>query len=420
MLRAGRLRGYIMAVAMVLGGVSLLLLLRAGLSTGEFTLYDEEARAQEAQDATLALQESALAQLMYAPDWHEGFSKQEFPNGPASARMTFASRDPLPWSLNNVDGKKAEPGWDTRVVPPGFAHLVSRGLSPDPHPENPFDDGQALPVNRQSLVQVYRRYWLEDFRKNQRDQPRHEWTFSDADPKHPSHLYRGGYLVMGGFGRTDGLFAEAGESWWEDYDLEAEVAYYGNRGFGFLVRSDGFDGYAALVSPVQGRDACVGASVQFFMTGPFGRGWVPFSDGPPDATLVVDGADPPVLNPFLTQGPEYVLERHLLNTHMVPKYTLPPGFWRIRLSVQDHDPEGREDRSLALTVVPLVCDPKTKTLAESPVSRTFTVPQPATRDYPRGRIGFFCEPDTVVGLTRVRVLKRGQAMVTVPSTWTDR
>lgn len=398
-----RQRGYILLAVLTLGLLALFLGTHCALQVVEFDVLGTWANGERADECAGALQESAVARLMYDPSWTGGIGKRDFEDAPARGFLTFDKTLSVPYAFNNAGGTGPALGWNGRMVPPGYVHLVSNATSPDNDPDRLTDGGRGIRVVRQGLVNPYRIVWTEDFNLENKGKPRHEWRFSDR-----YHIIKNRYCFLGGFDHHDVSWAQAVSPAWKNYDLDAVVAYYGQKGFGMAVRTTDKDGYCVVISPVHRDGAACGASVQFFSSGAFGHDFAPFSDTPPDASLVLPGGDE-TTNPFLAQGPTYELEKSGADVRMVPHYALPMGLWHVTLSV--------EDERIGVRVATLAIDPKSHAIVENGRARTIWTQLKGKRQYERGSIAFFSEPDTVVGFTNVQVKIRGPALISIPARW---
>ena len=393
-------RGYVLVVVLTLGLLALYLGTYCALQVVEFNVLGAWANGERANECAGALQEAAVANLMYNPSWSTGFDKRYFEDPPARGFLTFDPKQSVPCSLNNAGATGAARGWNGRAVPPGYVHLVSCATAPD---ESPSLFGRGVRAVRQGLVNPFRIVWTEDFNLDNKGKPRHEWRFSDG-----YHIIKDRYCFLGGLAHHDVSWAQAVSPLWKHYDLDAVVAYYGQKGFGMTVRSNDRDGYCVVISPVHRDGASCGASVQFFRSGAYGHDFTPFSTEAPDANLVLPGDDEKN-NPFLAQGPTY--ERHTsgADVTMEPRYELPMGLWHVTLSVED-------DR-IGVKVSTLVLQPKTGIIVESGQTRAFWTRIPRQNALERGSIAFFAEPDSVVGFTNVQVKIRGPALISIPARW---
>jgi hypothetical protein len=416
------LRGYIMGLVLTLGGLALYQLLFCASQTSDFTILRQQMSSISSLDAALGLEETALAKILYDPNWSESLSR-EVQKPSTSSTLTFNSKGAEPYSTNNSASFAGATGWGARVVPPGYTHLATSSSS---------RDGYRL--RHQSLVNAYTQYYLEDFGNPDRSAPdtpcRNKWTFEGK------HKIKDGYCFLKG--EEKGAFAESGEAWWEDYDLEAIVAYYGENGFGLLVRSESFNGYCVRIAPVHARSGLNGGSIRFTSVkgAPAKPDWnlltqdVIFS---PDYTAPSPSVNEEIsysanYNPLVC-GPNIKKDDKgypVLSAEGYPKLDFAMGFWKIQASVENWDKNGAPSAMPWLSVMITRLEHRNVKglcrLAETKDVLSFKAPQPAGKDLQclKGKIGFFCEAESAIGFTNVIVRKRGLAMVSIPSRWVDR
>ncbi|NDD29776.1 MAG: hypothetical protein EB084_16075 [Proteobacteria bacterium] len=413
-----RRRAYILVVTLVSSVLTLFLMLHAGLQTEHFQLSRAAVHGMRNGAAISALQQSAIDRLMYDPDWHEGYPYSYIDAERVNATLTFDAGKAV-HATNNHAGESAVPSYDGRPVPAGFVNLAARSLSPDDSPTNPYDDSLSLKSTRQMMVNVYRQYFLEDF--NQDGQPgtsREAWT---CEPKREfSVIDQFGFLGVSAED-PEVVLVQAGKTWWKDYDLEAVVAYYGYGGFGLVVRSDDTQAYAVSITPQHAFDRLTGAVVQPCLMRARGYNWTLLPGASAMSTpLTVDQGNE-LTNPFITVEPREVVTS--ADGSRTVRRDLPFGFWRIKVSVEDHDLFDREHRVLFITVTRL--EPrrgeggKITTFVDGPSWRSPDIALPPQGGPERGRIGFFCQRKTAIGFTNVVVNKRGRAMVRIPSAWSE-
>lgn len=422
-------RGYVLAVTLVLCTLVFFLLAYTGLQSTAFWLLNDALYSQRALDATYALGSEAVAKMMYDPTWQDGFDETFFKDPESVASLNFKtgkSTPSGPYGVNNYSNPAPTTGWDGRTIPPGYTNLVIIGKAPENTPGYTLDDAYAIRITRQAMVNVFYRYFLEDFNEDGKGTPRNTWVFNN-NPSLSINPFQGGYCYLGMLPRpgSEPVYAEAGEKWWEDYDLEAIVAYYGYGGFGLIVRSNALDGYGVLISPVHSADATIGAAVQFCTTGAIGRSWQPFlADGALQLVLGDDTQENP--NPFVTAQPQYKDGDPLnLDFSKTPDFTAPYGVWKVVFSVENKDIDGKDSMFVYVSVtrIDYVNDASGTALKEGSTWVSEKVQQPARTDplfREKGKIGFFTEPGTLIGITNVVVNKRGKAMVSIPAQWYNR
>lgn len=418
MVTSVRRRGYVLMVTLITSVLVLFLLLYAGVHNEHFQMSRSLLYGTRNAAAITALQQSAIDRLMYDPEWSEGYRHTYLGVDRVNATLTFDQKASV-HATNNHAGEQAVPSYDGRAVPPGFVDLASTSLSPDDTPDNSFDDYLSLKTTRHMMVNVYRQYFLEDFNSNgQPGSARQAWSCDPANE----------YSVIDRFGflgvtpdDTDVIVAQAGKDWWQDYDFEAVVAYYGYGGFGMIVRADDSQAYAVSITPQHSFDRLVGAVVQPCLMTARGHSWTLLPDAEGFAQpLTVDGGSVST-NPFITDEPREVVTDP--DGSRKARRDMPFGFWRVKVSVEDHDLFDKTHRILQVSTTRL--DPRrdqgghTTGFIDGPTWTSPEIPQPSQDAPKRGRIGFFCQRKTAIGFTNVLVNKRGRAMVRIPSAWAE-
>ena len=410
-------QGYILAVTLVTCFLVVFLLLHAGVQTEHLQLARTIEHQTRNGNAAHSLHQLAIDRLMYDPQWREGFDYRTLGLPGVNASLTFDPQHSF-HSTNNHANEVAATSWDDKIVPPGFVNLTVTSLSPDATPDNPLDNDLSVQTVRQMMVNVYRRFFLEDFNDNgQTGVARNAWTFSPAQEGRIIGTYA--YLGVGA-SDSDTSFAMAGKDWWRDYDLEAVVAYYGYGGFGLLVRASGKRAYGVAISPVHACDRLVGAAVQpCLLEGPRDWRFLPQVERMQDKLMVDQGSEGN--NPFITAPPaRYVLVQD--ESRKIPERHSPFALWRIRVSVENKDLHDTPHRVLQVRVTrldPSVGAAPSSRFTEGPTWVSPEIEQPAGGPE-HGRIGLFCQNKTAIGFTHVIVNKRGRAMVRIPAVWTTR
>ncbi|HXE71338.1 MAG TPA: hypothetical protein VNO81_01655 [Candidatus Nitrosotenuis sp.] len=383
--------GYILLLVLVLCGISFALLLYSAPGSDLFRLAWERQEHQNRYEAAAAAQNAAISGLMYNPDLpapppgsdSQTPSLQSLQVDLADVQgvLTFQPGNP-PYSTSNYGNQTAATGWGVprpRTVPAGQVHLVAVGRK---------GDRDTMTALRQALVQPFYQYLYEDFNADgQGSQPRLPWTYL---PGTSGHLIQDSYMFLGSpiYQHNKIQIAQTGLPIWQDFDLEAHVAYYGNTNFAFCFRlSPAFEGYMLQMQPRIGLEQVDGVDVTCTALISQGQDTIPY----PQAEQYIDD---PIFQPQVD-------------------LTEQPAEWTLRVSVQGtsvwlsaRDPQSGEFRPMGQPFDLTQLSPK---LQEEGYPALFT----------SGGIGFWSGIATCVGVTNVIVNKRGEAMIYIPAQWRE-
>lgn len=194
-------RGYLLIITLLAGGALLFLgvvVLRFVSDRNQMTSRLE--REWVAEGAALAGLERARLALSKDPKWTAGLEADE-PHSRGHASITFAPSARGGWSTGNVNGDPPVKGFDGRVVPPGFVHVVSTGTS------------GASTFTTQAMLCV-RGALLDDTFDEGGATSRPEWT----QVRGSDFRVDGGCYTLGGPSEHLTL---TGSDDWRDYKLEA-------------------------------------------------------------------------------------------------------------------------------------------------------------------------------------------------------
>lgn len=276
-------------------------------------------------------------------------------------------------------------GWNNRIIPPGFVHVVSRGKSND------------LYTVREALMNPYYRLYYEGFDQMNGSAPKNQWYY-----KNSSYSVKDYFLFMGNLNPVNPTpeFVITGDLRWKDYDFISEVAYYGNaegsNGFGMMFRYDGENGYGFLIVPRINRETIIGADI--FLSKINGDDWEPI--GTP--TTVLDGTDWQGHNPFYWEN-----------------YADSPALWALQVSVEAETQKsgsGKTEKHKAwFSAAAIDRTKKTYDLVKVTDKIDLSLGGDIIKN---GAIGFFAEEmGTEIGITNIVVNKRGMAEIRVVSEW---
>ena len=438
--RLKRNKGYILAVTIVLCTIILFLLVYTGMTSTQIKLLDDIFYAEKALDASYALENAAVAKMMYDPEWHEGFTRYYYRDDMATAYMVFnqdKKKIPVPYSYNNYNTSKNATGWDGRTIPPGYVNLVIPAMSPDSSEKLTQINLQANNYLRQGMVRLYRDFFFEDFNKDgDGKSPRHEWKETCEPPLNPDRFgndtvapvhYKDSYCYMGQkSGYWHDIFIEAGDVRWQDYDMEAVVAYYGYGSFGMYINArEPQDGYGVLFAPRAGdpgipaNHTLQGGSILFCYSKKV-RSWTQYSPDPYWEPFDVDNArvsmdwysDNKRHNPFMKEENKTRCIDYLY------------AMWKITISSsKTKDDKGKEKQVMKVTMVPIDVTGSSDDLNlnlredESWTSGEIKIPDDVNK---KGRVGIYCEPNTMIAVTNIKLKKRGDPLVSIPARWHNR
>ena len=430
-------KGYILAVTFVLCTIILFLLVFTGMTSTQIKLLDDVLYAEKALDASYALENAAIAKMMYDPKWDEGFTRYYYKDDMATAYMVFNQDKknlPVPYSYNNFDGRNNINGWDGRTIPPGYVNMVIPAMSPDSSEKLTQINFKANNYLRQSMVHLYRDFFFEDFNKDgDGKSPRHEWTQTCDPPLHPDRFgndtvapvhYKDSFCYMGQKKRYwHDIFVEAGKEEWQDYDMEAVVAYYGYGSFGMYINAEKpQEGYGVLFAPragdpgIPGNYTLQGGSILFCYTKKI-RTWTKYS---PD----------PYWEPFDVDNSRVSMDWYSNNSRHNPfmkeenKTRCPDvlyAMWKIILSSSKiKDDEGKEKQVMQVTLIPIEVsgnkDDLDLKLREDQkwTSDEIAIPDDVSK---KGKAGIYCEPNTMIAVTNIKLKKKGEPLVSIPASW---
>lgn len=437
-MQSGKIKGYILVVTMIFCGLILFLLINTGMSKVQIQLLNDVIFAERALDACYALENAAIAEMMYDPAWDKGFDREYFKDDMATAFMIFEKNKKipaLPYSYNNYEGSKTTQGWDGREIPPGYANLVIPAMAPDNSYDpkvNPF----ANHYLRQSMVRIYREFFFEDFNKDGNgSEPRHTWTSACDPPLDPDHdirdkvppvHYQDSYCYLGQKSPYwHDVFIEAGETDWKNYEMEAIVAYYGCGAFGiYMHAAEPQNGYGVLFAPRAGEmdipNNCTlqGGSILFCYTKKI-RTWTDYSPDQYWEPFDVDNSrismdwysDDTRHNPFMKEENE------------TSGGDLLYGMWKITLSASSVKDGDKKTKIMKVSMTPIkVSGDASSPDLEEMKDEKWTSPEiKAPDDFcDKGLIGFYCEPGTLIAFTNVLVRKKGRPLVEIPAQWHEK
>lgn len=355
-------KGYILALTLVLCSIMFFYLLFGGADIENFSMLDESVNRQLTKDAAGGTQASAIARIMYSPDWNDGFKTKDMTFTGASASVTFDKKSKKPYSTNNFLNPSPAVGWNGREIPPGYIHLVVNAESDHiSAPGRPM-----VSMVTEALVNPFYLLYFEDFNADGKgDKARWQWNY-----KGKGHVVEDSFLFMGSPdpNHNQEQFTSSGKSWWTDYDFKANLVYYGDNAFDMLFRIDeGYEGLAMRIIPAISGDKVVGAEVQVCKVTYNGEEF--------------EGID---FQTILDKGNAF--ESDSL-----------PVFWELKVSV--------EGKKAWLSV------------NDKKVTKEFNLTLKGPNVSQKGEIGFHTEQGAEIGVTNVTVDKRGTAMVSITSQW---
>lgn len=367
-------RGYVLLLTLAMGSavLALLFLVAPGSNLNRLQL-GRETQQQLAASARSSV-DAAMSALIYSPDFggqSEGLSWTPEANGRIGT-LSFDSKKTASYSSNNFKGKKPVSGWDGRKIPAGQVHLV----------------GGSSKLEHQALVQPFTQVLVEDFNKDGNGgESRLPWVFF---PDTTGHLCQNQYMFLGSktYRKNQAQWMMIAGPRWQDYDLDAHVAYYGNSSFGFSMRTqNGFEGYRLELQPkiglqkVDGLDATVTAVI-----------------GAGQTELPYPTAAQALIDPLLTSSIDLSAQ---------------PVEWTFRMSVRG--------QQLSLSV----WDPSKSEFHSLGVSWDLSKFSPALQaaGYPAsfdfGGIGVWSQVDNGLGVANVVVRLEGSTLIRVQSRWED-
>lgn len=355
-------KGYILALTIVLCSVMFFYLLFGGADIESFSMLNESQNRQLTEDAADGAQASAIARIIYSPGWDDGFKADKLSFTGAEASITFDKKSKKPYSTNNFMNPSPTKGWNSRQIPPGYIHLVVNAQSDQfSAPKKP-----TVSMIREALVNPYYLLYFENFNANGKgNMAKWKWNY-----KGKGHVIEDSFLFMGSTNpdHNQEQFASSGHDWWTDFDLKANLVYYGQNAFDILFRIDeGYEGLAMRVIPAISGDKIVGAEIQVCKVTYNGEAF--------------EGID------FQT-----ILEKG--NAFETKKL---PAFWDLKVSV--------EGKKAWLSV------------NDEKVTKKFDLTKRGPSISSKGEIGFHTEPGAEIGVTNVTVDKRGTAMISITSQW---
>lgn len=172
----------------------------------------------------------------------------------------------------------------------------------------------------------------------------------------------------------------AGDDWWTDYSVKANVVYYGNNPFGIIFRAKDFDGYGMMISPMISGEKVVGAAISINRIDFDGMSWTAWD--------------------YQYVWPSDTGEANVFTTDNLPAQ------WLVQVSVQD--------KKAWVNVESIVNNNKIDWK-----SKEFDLTDPnAGTLIKNGYMGIWAERNgTGIGVTNVEVDKLGTAMISVPAQW---
>ena len=375
----GKKQGYVLLITLMLCGIAFFLLLVSVSGTIDFSLQKEDMFRDYSLDAAYGTQDKSIAEIIYNPHWHEGYKSGDLKFVDAKSIVVFHSPSPVPspssspsgtpshnreimgddsktpYSTNNSNSFSPAIGWNNRIIPAGFVHIVTNSES------------SGIKEIRQALVNPYYQLFFEDFDADGKgSKARNKWNFMS---KTKGYLIEDSYLFMGSTKIKKNIeeYATAGDEWWTDYDFISNIAYYGKNPFGLYFRCTDFEGYGFLIIPEVSGEKVIGGVVQICKVTDGGKVWDPFD------SQNFTGKK----NPFKSDSL--------------------PALWYFKASVQD--------------------DEAWLTMANNISTKKFDLAK-SGNVIKKGSIGFFAERNgTEIGVTRIIVNKRGLAMITIPAQW---
>lgn len=382
-----RARGYILLLTVGLCGVAFAILLASSPGQVLFRGMIDDYETERARDAAASTHEAAISGLMDNPNMprpaDDASSKTPdlqtisltFPQDSATGSMTFKKGND-PYSTGNYKSTTSTTGWDGRVVPPYQVHLVSVGKM------------EGREHRREALVRPFYEYLYEDFNADgQGSKPRLTWIHM---VNNKGYLCTDSYMFLGSqqLGKNMIQLMQTGKDSWEDYSLEAHVAFYGNANFGFCFRTKAsFDGYVMQINPEVGLEKITGMD---FGVAPMFGGVIPDKHGG-----TMQNSQDPVIT--ATGG----------------DLTSAPAEWTLRVSVHDSTAQlavydkGTDTWTNIGTQFDLTA--LSNDLETEGFGSTFT----------SGGVGFWVEETTALGVTNVIVRKIGEAQIYIPSQWSE-
>ena len=80
-----------------------------------------------AEQAAISGIEQSLYQVQSAPAWTTGYANSTLTKSNATYNVTFNSASGQPYSTNNYNGASSVTGYNSRIIPAGAIHIVSKG-----------------------------------------------------------------------------------------------------------------------------------------------------------------------------------------------------------------------------------------------------------------------------------------------------